>query len=86
MSNRNKPCACGSGLKFKRCCGDEAALCAKRIAAHAAHAEALQKKLAAEAEARKQQPSCPMRRSPMAAILLMSALAFSYHPTFKTRP
>lgn len=30
MNNRNKPCACGSGLKTKRCCGDEAALCKKR--------------------------------------------------------
>lgn len=24
MSTRNQPCACGSGKKTKRCCGDEA--------------------------------------------------------------
>lgn len=27
---RNQPCACGSGKKFKRCCGNEAVLCAQR--------------------------------------------------------
>lgn len=30
MNNRNNPCACGSGKKTKRCCGDEAKLCIQR--------------------------------------------------------
>ena len=30
VAGRNDPCPCGSGKKFKKCCGDQAALMAKR--------------------------------------------------------
>jgi len=32
MSNRNQPCQCSSGLKYKKCCGSPAALKAARAA------------------------------------------------------
>lgn len=34
MNIRNKPCACGSGRKHKKCCGDPVMLSAKRVAEH----------------------------------------------------
>jgi hypothetical protein len=35
MSNRNDPCPCSSGRKYKKCCGSEVVLCAQRREAEA---------------------------------------------------
>jgi len=81
MNNRNKPCSCNSGLKYKKCCGSEAAKSAQRREEMAKLREAWN----ARAEARRleeeqfasRNPSAMMyrRESPVMALAIMAALA-----------
>lgn len=75
MNQRNKPCRCQSGKKFKKCCGDEREAKAKQL--EAIRMRAAEQKREQE-ERRKVTPlAFPYRRNPMAAALLFSAITLS---------
>lgn len=83
MNLRNKPCSCHSGRKFKKCCGNEAALNTQRREAEAKQLEALQARAAERAreqeELRKAAPGAhEYRRSPSIGVAaMMAAMAFA---------
>jgi len=77
MNNRNRPCSCGSGVKFKRCCGDNAKLSVKR---REEHEEFLRQMVARNIEREKQRKLLPRasRPSPMLSAILAAAALGSH--------
>lgn len=68
--NRNQPCACGSGRKFKKCCWTPRAWPEEK-APTKEEFEAIQKIMdEAEQAARR-----PFRRAPMSAMMLLATAA-----------
>lgn len=86
MNKRNQRCHCGSGAKFKKCCGNEARLCEKRRAEHEADMENMRAGIARrQAEEReKRAQGIPTRRPMMAmhtiAIAALACGAFEAGP------
>jgi ABC-type uncharacterized transport system involved in gliding motility auxiliary subunit len=79
MNQRNQPCPCNSGKKYKKCCGSEALLSVKRREAEARQLEAVRarrdERLREQEEARRANPGAHRyERSPMSLVLAAAVL------------
>lgn len=76
MNIRNKQCACGSGKKHKRCCGDEAKLSEQRHEQNRQFMEKLRARAEKrEAEEKRAEGTMRFGRRPPIPIGLLMALA-----------
>lgn len=72
---RNSQCPCGSGKKFKKCCGDAALLSAKYHENKARWKAALQKRMEErECERARASLNPNIRRSPLTSVAMVAAL------------
>ena len=62
MNNRNQPCKCGSGYKFKRCCGSTQAMAEAREAEKARQIEEYRAHVRRMEEAAEEQRKAEERR------------------------
>lgn len=76
MNMRNKPCPCNSGKKYKRCCGDEAMLNAKRREADARQLEIVRAR-AEEPEREQTRPTTPTRSHSMMVMAMLAGVALA---------
>lgn len=74
---RNKPCQCGSGKKFKRCCWNPKEKTFREIMVEAAPVAEEARQRIQEREATQRRT---IRRSPMAAMMLLGLAAASMTP------
>lgn len=72
---RNSQCPCGSGKKFKKCCGDAALLSAKYHENKARWKAALQKRMEERERAEVSRTNHGIRRhSPLTSVAMVAAL------------
>lgn len=76
MNNRNKPCPCLSGMKFKKCCGNEAMLAAKRMEQRATDEQAIIEGFAKKAKTQAAEVK-GIRAKPSIALVALAATALS---------
>lgn len=73
-SNRNQPCECGSGKKFKKCCGDAAEIAEDRKKAQQEMFEQMRRNREAREKERIEKGHLPYRPNLITTAVIAAAL------------